>query len=111
MNTKSILHTSRQPPWRSGGILATVLLISLLLSTYALASSGQGYAISWWTIDNGGATTPSTGGGFSLSGTIGQSDAGKMSSGGFGLAGGFWQSGVVAGEHRLYLPVVLRQSA
>ena len=61
MKTKNIPHTYGQAPWRSGGILATVLLISLLLSTYALASTGQGYAISWWTIDNGGVTTPTPG--------------------------------------------------
>ncbi len=50
------------------------------------------YTIDWHTIDGGGGT--STGGVYSVSGTIGQPDAGAMSGGGFTLQGGFW--GVVA---------------
>jgi hypothetical protein len=46
------------------------------------------YAIPWHTIDGGGGT--STGGVYSLSGTIGQQDAGKMSGGNFSVTGGFW---------------------
>lgn len=47
--------------------------------------------IDWYTIDGGGGT--STGGGFELSGTIGQPDAGpEMSGGGFTLTGGFWHT-------------------
>ena len=48
------------------------------------------FTIDWYTIDGGGGT--STGGGFALSGTIGQPDAGpEMSGGGFTVSGGFWQ--------------------
>jgi hypothetical protein len=56
------------------------------------AQGGGGLAIVWHTIDGGGGT--STGRGFSLSGTIGQPDAGTMSGGSFTLQGGFWASGV-----------------
>jgi hypothetical protein len=42
----------------------------------------------WFTIDGGGGT--STGGVYSVSGTIGQPDAGPMSGGNFTLEGGFW---------------------
>src|SRR5688572_21830730 len=52
-----------------------------------LAVQGQ-YAIDWHTIDGGGGT--STGGVYSVSGTIGQPDAGTMSGGSYSLAGGFW---------------------
>lgn len=49
----------------------------------------QGYSISWFKIAGGGGT--STGGGFTLSGTIGQHDAGARLSGGqYALVGGFW---------------------
>ncbi len=48
----------------------------------------QNYSIDWFTIDGGGGT--STGGVYSVSGTIGQPDAGAMSGGEFSLAGGFW---------------------
>ena len=51
--------------------------------------SGQGYLLDWSTIDGGGGT--STGGIYSVSGTIGQPDAGgAMSGGNYSLTGGFW---------------------
>ncbi|HWQ93021.1 MAG TPA: hypothetical protein VN673_15190 [Clostridia bacterium] len=50
------------------------------------------YSIDWHTIDGGGGT--STGGVYTVSGTIGQPDAGRMSGGNYTLEGGFW--GVVA---------------
>jgi hypothetical protein len=56
------------------------------------ASFAQQYSIDWFTIDSGGGT--STGGVFSVSGTIGQPDAGHMSGGTFTLDGGFW--GIIA---------------
>jgi len=53
---------------------------------------GQSYSIDWFTIDGGGGT--STGGVYSVSGTIGQPDAGKMSGGNYTIDGGFW--GIIA---------------
>ena len=66
---------------------AGVCLISLLLFSAALAHA-QNYSIDWFTIDGGGGT--STGGVYSVSGTIGQPDAGTLSGGSYTLAGGFW---------------------
>jgi hypothetical protein len=43
--------------------------------------------VNWFTIDGGGT---STGWVYVASGTIGQSDAGRMSGGSFALTGGFW---------------------
>ena len=54
----------------------------------ALSLHAQNYSIDWFTIDGGGGT--STGGVYSISGTIGQPDAGVMSGGNYSLAGGFW---------------------
>lgn len=45
------------------------------------AQSGGGYDLTWSTLDGGGAMF-STGGGYSLGGTLGQPDAGAASSGG-----------------------------
>jgi hypothetical protein len=61
-----------------------------LAAAFALAASAsaQNYSIDWFTIDGGGGT--STGGVFSVSGTIGQPDAGVMSGGNYSLVGGFW---------------------
>ena len=65
-------------------------LAVLMAIPIALAQSGGGYDLTWNTIDGGGGT--STGGGFELSGTAGQPDAGALASadGTFKLKGGFW---------------------
>jgi hypothetical protein len=61
-----------------------ILLAAVLLP---IAASAQ-YSIDWSTIDGGGGT--SSNGQFTVSGTIGQPDAGTMSGGNFSLTGGFW---------------------
>src|SRR5450759_1056845 len=49
----------------------------------------QNFALDWFTIAGGGGT--STGGVYSVSGTIGQPDAsGAMTGGNYSLTGGFW---------------------
>jgi hypothetical protein len=63
-----------------------LLCSTLLLITHSAAA--QNYAVDWFTIDGGGGT--STGGVFSISGTIGQPDAGKLAGGNYVLDGGFW---------------------
>ena len=60
----------------------------VLLLIIGYSSPAQNFSIDWFTIDGGGGT--STGGVFSVSGTIGQPDAGRMSGGNFTLEGGFW---------------------
>jgi len=62
------------------------LIISLLLGV--LDARAQSFSIDWFTIDGGGGT--STGGVYSVGGTIGQPDAGKLTGGQFTLDGGFW---------------------
>ena len=63
-------------------------LTSVMLAGLASNASAQRYAIDWFTIDGGGGT--SAAGVYSVSGTIGQPDAGLMTGGPYGLAGGFW---------------------
>jgi hypothetical protein len=59
---------------------------ALLCTSRALA---QSYSIDWFTIDAGGGA--SAGGGYSLNGTIGQSDAAiTMSGGSYSMTAGFW---------------------
>jgi len=63
--------------------------ICLLTAMCCLRATAQSYSIDWYTIDGGGGT--STGGVYSVSGTIGQPDAGgPMTGGNFTLSGGFW---------------------
>ena len=81
----------------------------LLLTLVSLAVAESGYDLSWWTVDGGG-TTGSTGGGYTLSGTAGQPDAGLLAGGGYILGGGFWRGGAARPPaYQIYLPVVLNQ--
>ena len=53
-----------------------------------LQAQSDSYTLPWATIDGGGGLT--SGGSFSLHGTVGQPDAGVMSGGAFTITGGFW---------------------
>jgi hypothetical protein len=67
----------------------STLYFCFLLSAFCFCAQAQ-YAINWHTVDGGGGT--STGGVYSVSGTIGQPDATTttMTGGPYSLAGGFW---------------------
>jgi hypothetical protein len=65
-----------------------LLIISSLLAV-AAAAHAQQYSINWYKVSGGGGT--STGGVYSVSGTIGQPDAsGAMSGGNYSVTGGYW---------------------
>jgi len=94
------LPAARQsaPAWRRlgerAGVRASIKPFPSLLLTLVICVTGsffthaQNFSIDWHTIDGGGGT--STGGVYSVSGSIGQPDAGTMSGGSYSLAGGFW---------------------
>ena len=64
-------------------------LIPLLVLLFPAMTFAQNYSIDWYKIAGGGGT--STGGVYSVSGTIGQHDAGgPMTGGNYALTGGFW---------------------
>lgn len=65
----------------------------------------DGYDLSWFSIDGGGATF-SEGGAYSLGGSIGQADAGAMSGGAYTLNGGFWAG--IPVSYSAFVPVTLR---
>jgi len=63
-----------------------ILLFGLMLPALGFA---QQYSIDWYKVAGGGGT--STGGTYTVSGTIGQPDAGgPMTGGNYSLTGGFW---------------------
>ncbi len=67
-------------------------IIALLAAApNAAAQMGPNLDLSWNSYDGGGGT--STGGGFTLTGSIGQPDAGSMAGGTLQVLGGFWGSG------------------
>ncbi len=90
-------------------VLALAIFVLLALTTShsiapASAQSGGGYDLTWNVIADGGAMF-STGGAYSLGGTIGQADAGTVSGGAYTLTGGFW---VDVGGNRIYLPLIVK---
>ena len=70
--------------WKNSLALATAALLIFTATVHA-----QSFALDWFKIAGGGGT--STGGVFSVSGTIGQPDAGaRMTNGQYSVTGGFW---------------------
>ncbi len=63
-------------------------LLCLLALACAPGTAAQDFAIDWYTIDGGGGA--SSGGPFSLTGTIGEAESVAMSGGGFSIEGGVW---------------------
>jgi hypothetical protein len=87
----------------------TVLLAALLLELGLSSALGQSYSIAWYKIAGGGGT--STDGVYTVSGTIGQHDAGgPMTGGNFSLTGGFWALCAVQTPGAPTLPIFLTSS-
>lgn len=64
--------------------------VSLPFGLLAVAAAAQPFTIPWHTLDGGGGL--SSGGSFSVAGTVGQPDAGQPMRGGpFSIRGGFWE--------------------
>jgi hypothetical protein len=64
-------------------------IFAFTLLTEIFSASAQSYSIEWFKVAGGGGT--SSGGVYSVSGTIGQHDAsGAMSGGNYSITGGFW---------------------
>jgi hypothetical protein len=84
----------RLPPqsktWRR--LAVALFCCFILLSAFGLSvSHAQNYSIDWYKVSGGGGT--SSGGSYSVSGTIGQHDAtanGALTGGNYSLTGGFW---------------------
>jgi hypothetical protein len=68
--------------------IALLLGFIILHSSFFLRAWGQSYSVDWYKIASGGGT--STGGVYSVSGTIGQPDAAHCASANYTLNGGFW---------------------
>jgi hypothetical protein len=69
--------------------MKTFIATLVLAAMTALSASAQSYSINWYKVAGGGGT--STGGTYTVSGTIGQPDAsGALTGGNYSLTGGFW---------------------
>src|SRR6185369_4635099 len=65
---------------------APVLALAMVLAR--VCAPAADLSVNWWTVDGGGGT--SSGGAYSVTGTIGQPDAGAMTGGAYAIVGGFW---------------------
>ena len=93
-------------------ILSSLLFLLALPIPAHAREDGPGDGVSVWTVDTGGGA--SSGGGYRLTGTAGQTDAttARLSAGGYELRGGFWHgwkettSGSGAEHPTLFLPLI-----
>jgi hypothetical protein len=75
-----------------------LLLAAIALTLLLTAQSGhaQNYSIDWFELGGGGGTSVDER--YSVSGTVGQPDAGTLSGGAFTLEGGFWPGIIVESD-------------
>ena len=80
-------YTLQRGSWLRNAFFLPAFLLAVLNSQNLIA---QNYSVDWYTIDDGGGT--SSGGTFSLTGTIGQPDASvlPMTNVQYSVTGGFW---------------------
>jgi hypothetical protein len=83
-------------------LIISIIVLLLLASAGTALAQTQGYDLGWFAVGGGGE---SSGGGYDLSATSGQSAAGELSGGGYTLNGGFWGAPIV---QTIYLPLVVR---
>jgi hypothetical protein len=86
--------------------------IALLIASVTLAQTGNGYDLTWWTVDGGGDRVSD--GIYTLMGTAGQPEPGPILTGGdYALLSGFWPGGgatAPAPVRTIYLPLVGRSN-
>lgn len=86
--------------------LVLVVFVTLALLLAVTVAYAQGIlALPRWTIEGGGGS--SSGGAFTLSGTIGQPDVALSQGGSFTLSGGFWNGGAIL-TYRSFLPITVK---
>jgi len=84
-----LLRYARQIQFKRTIIMRAFMIISLAALVVASSACAQPYSVDWYKISGGGGT--STGGVHSVSGTIGQPDAGgPLTGGGYSFTGGVW---------------------
>ena len=90
--------------WLVLGFLLLVVTVGMGTAVYADISAG--YTLSK-SVVAGGGHQDSTGGGYSLSGTVAETAVDTISGGSYTLNSGFWSSGNTS--YGIYLPMILRQ--
>jgi hypothetical protein len=101
---------------KRGKIILLVGWLLLQFTTSTFAQSGGSFDLSWWAVVGGGGA--SSGGNYTLTGAIGQPEAGMLSGGSYTLTGGFGSGvsgdssnngGTGEESHTIYLPLILHE--
>jgi uncharacterized membrane protein len=90
-------------------LILSLTAVLALAGTVLAAQTGVSYNITRWTVDGGGGRL--TGGGYTLTGTVGQPEPGPaLSGGGYTLTSGFWPGGGSSSSsgYKIYLPLVMK---
>lgn len=88
-------------------LMITILMAALLMASTVVWAEVNDLEISWWTVDGGGGLSGS--GNYTLSGTIGQPDAGVLAGGSYTLRGGFWAApSTLVWVYTTHLPLILK---
>ena len=89
-------------------LLLLLLILLVMIVIPVVAQSGGDYDLTWNTVDNSGGII-SSGSTFSMTGSIGQPEAGVVSGGSFTLCGGFITGGnFMPSNTFIYLPLLTR---
>jgi hypothetical protein len=75
-------------PTFAPGMMTNLILLVISLLSLAPALEAQDFSLDWYKVAGGGGT--SAAGAYSLSGTLGQPEAGILKGGSYSMAGGFW---------------------
>jgi len=89
------------------GLIMIVSGLGIAASHWSVsAQSGDGYALTWNTVEGGGMSEAS-GEGYKLIGSFGQTDASssQLSGAPYKLEGGFWPGAITSG---IFLPVITK---
>ena len=87
-------------------VIAGALLCGLLLAGVALAMDSDHYRLDWFTPLTSGGGGPATSDHYAVNITVGQSVVGTSDGTDYNACLGYWCGTAV--EHRVYLPLVLR---
>jgi hypothetical protein len=88
------------------GVLLIIVCLLVVTLPRVQAQTSNGYDLTWNTAEGGGMSG-STGAGYNLTGTFGQTDASstQLSGDTYKLEGGFWLGAITSG---IFLPVITK---
>ena len=88
-------------------VFLLLMLVAMVMSTAVFADITASYSISKSVVAGGGHQPLTDGGGYSLSGTVGQTAVNTVTdSGGYTVNSGFWNGG--ATSYTVYLPTIIK---